>query len=105
MTDHVYRVDKFQVPSAARDEFLAQVRATHDLLRSQPGFLHDLLLEQVSGPGELNVVTVAAWKDQAAVDAAGAAVADSRRTTGFDPRSFMERLGVRADLANYRQIA
>jgi hypothetical protein len=105
MTDIVYRVDKFQVPEAVREEFLVEVMKTHELLRRQPGFHHDLLLEQVSGPGELNIVTLAAWQDQESVAAAGAAIAESRRATGFDPAAFMSDLGVRADLANYREIA
>jgi hypothetical protein len=32
----VYRVDKFIVPQAARDEFLKRVHDTHNILRQQP---------------------------------------------------------------------
>ena len=36
-SEAVFRVDKFVVPAAAREEILRKVRATHELLRVQPG--------------------------------------------------------------------
>ena len=53
-TDHahiesaVYRVDKFVVPAAARQEFLERVTQTHQILRGQAGLIRDLILEQSS---------------------------------------------------------
>ena len=47
----VYRVDKFVVPDQAREEFWSHVRRTHLVLRDQPGFIADYLLEQIAGPG------------------------------------------------------
>jgi quinol monooxygenase YgiN len=104
MTDNVYRVDRFRVPASVREEFLVEVLKTHELLRKQPGFRYDLLLEQDPTPDEVGIVTVAAWDDQAAAAAAGAAVVEMRRTTSFDPGAFMARLGVTADLGNYREL-
>ncbi len=105
MTDNVFRVDKFRVPASVREEFLVEVLKTHELLRKQPGFRYDLLLEQDPTPDEVGIVTVAAWDDQAAVTAAGAAVVEMRRSSSFDPGAFMARLGVTADLGNYRELA
>ena len=105
MTNQVYRVDKFRVPTSVRDEFLVEVLRTHEVLRKQPGFRYDLLLEQESTPEEVGIVTVAAWDDQDAVAAAGAAVVEMRRASSFDPAAFMARLGVTADLGNYRELA
>ena len=65
----VYRVDKFVVPESAREEFLTKIRETHELLRRQPGFVRDAILEQIAGPGRFNIVTVAEWEDQSAIDA------------------------------------
>ena len=64
----VFRVDKFVVPAAAREEIIGKVKATHELLRRQDGFVQDFLLEQFSGPGEFNLVTIVEWESQAAVD-------------------------------------
>ena len=67
-TGSVFRVDKFVVPAEARDEILSKARMTHELLRQQEGFVQDFLLEQFSGPGEFNIVTMVEWESQAAVD-------------------------------------
>lgn len=50
MSDRIYRVDKFVVPDAAREEFLDRVRRTHASLKAQPGFLQDFVLEAILGP-------------------------------------------------------
>lgn len=100
----IYRVDKFVVPEAARDEFLARIRETHELLRRQPGFIRDAILEQVAGPGKFNIVTIAEWQDQAAIDAARDVVRRAHAQRGFSPQETMKRLGIEADIADYRDL-
>jgi Antibiotic biosynthesis monooxygenase len=103
-SEHVYRVDKFVVPSAGRDEFIGWVQRTHEVLRAQPGFLQDFVLEQFSGPGEFNFVTVVEWESQAAIEHARPLVMAMHASNNFDPREMYARLGIRADIANYRQV-
>jgi heme-degrading monooxygenase HmoA len=97
----VYRVDKFVVPAAGRDEFLGRVAETHALLRAQPGFVRDLILEQRGGPGEFNVVTLVEWASAEALPPVVAAVTAEHRRVGFDREATLARLGVRADLGTY----
>src|SRR3984893_4537754 len=101
MSDRIYRVDKFAVPSGAREEFLDKARRTHALLKAQPGFLQDFVLEQSSGPGEFNFVTMVEWASQEAVEKARAAVAALHRGMNFDAKELFARTGIRADIANY----
>jgi heme-degrading monooxygenase HmoA len=101
----LYRTDKFVVPAAAREEFLTRVFQTHEVLRKQPGFLQDFLLEQVSGPGEFNFVTIAEWESEDFVAGARAAVQALHRSMNFDPQELFARLGIKADLANYQRVA
>jgi hypothetical protein len=54
----IYRVDKFVVPASARDEFLARANTIRDVLKRQEGFVRDSYLEQISGLGEFNIVTI-----------------------------------------------
>jgi heme-degrading monooxygenase HmoA len=104
-SQHVYRVDKFRVPAAARAEFLERVRATHASLKSLPGFVEDSILEQTGGPGAFNYVTVVIWRDAEALNQARAAMEEERRSTGFDPKELFSRLNIEADMANYAKIA
>ncbi|MEP6566217.1 MAG: antibiotic biosynthesis monooxygenase [Mesorhizobium sp.] len=101
----VFRVDKFVVPAAAREEILAKVKLTHELLRRQQGFLQDFLLEQFSGPGEFNLVTIVEWDSQETVDKVVPIVKAEHERIGFDARETIARLGVRADIANYQRLS
>ena len=100
----IYRVDKFVVPQAAREEFLERVNATHQILRRQPGFIRDAILEQVAGPGKFNIVTIAEWESQSAIDGAGGVVSTAHAESGSNPQETMARLGIEADIANYMPI-
>jgi heme-degrading monooxygenase HmoA len=100
----VFRVDKFVVPGEARQEIIAKVRMTHELLRQQQGFVQDFLLEQFSGPGEFNLVTIVEWESQVAVDKVVPIVKAAHERIAFNPQETIARLGVKADIANYQRI-
>lgn len=100
----IYRIDKFVVPDSARGEFIENVRSTHEFLRTLPGFVQDSVLEQTGGPGEFNFVTVAVWHSAEAIEAARETVISRHEEIGFSPHEMFVRLGIKTDLANYRQI-
>jgi hypothetical protein len=100
----VYRLDKFVVPEHVRNEFFAKVRKTHEFLRTLPGFLQDFVLEQSSGPGEFNFVTIVEWDSPASIETAKAAVMALHKKMNFNPQEMFAELGVKADLANYAQV-
>lgn len=104
MPERIYRVDKFVVPSSAREEFIDRVRRTHAFLKSQPGFLQDFVWERFSGPGEFNVVTAVEWASQEAFENASAMVTARYREMNFNPQETLARLGIKADIANYRRL-
>jgi heme-degrading monooxygenase HmoA len=104
MSDRIYRVDKFVVPNGAREEFLDKARRTHALLKKQPGFLQDFVLEQSSGPGEFNFVTIVEWASPEAVENARAAVQALHREMNFNAQELFARAGIKADLANYTRL-
>lgn len=100
----IYRVDKFMVPDRSRAEFVEKVRETHEILRTLPGFEEDSILEKTDGPGEFNMVTIVVWRDADAIAAARETMKARQQEAGFDPGETMKRLGIQADLVNYRQI-
>jgi len=100
----LFRVDKFVVPENAREEFFKAVKVTHNELRKQPGFIRDLVLEQVSGPGNFNIVTFVEWADRSALEAAVTAIKEFHGEIGFDGKALVERLGISADIANYMPV-
>jgi heme-degrading monooxygenase HmoA len=104
MNPEVFRVDKFVVPAHAREEFLDKVHATHAVLRTQPGFVRDAILEQSSGPSEFNFVTIVEWENSNAIDGARRAVAALHQRMNFDAQAMISRFGIRADIANYKRV-
>ncbi|ACY99043.1 MULTISPECIES: antibiotic biosynthesis monooxygenase family protein [Thermomonospora] len=100
----VYRVDKFIVPDQAREEFWRNVRRTHAVLREQPGFLEEVLLERHSGPGRFNAVTIVKWASADDLAAARTAVEQAHRQIGFQPAEFFRTAGIEADLMNYVEV-
>ena len=97
----VFRVDKFVVPAGALPTFIEQLHRIQRMLNSVPGCRQNLVLTQTGGAGEFNVVTVVEWASVQAMVAAKADVQKKYAEEGFDPPSFMRRLGVRADMGDY----
>jgi heme-degrading monooxygenase HmoA len=103
MKQRIFRLDRFLVPVAGRDEFLEQVRRTHQVLRSLPGFVEDVVLERPAGASRFSIVTLVIWESQEAVEDARVAVSVEHRKAGFDRHKMLARLGVEADVGNYHE--
>ena len=68
-------------------------------------FVQDFLLEQVSGPGEFNIVTIAEWESEDFVAGArSGGAAALHRSTNLDPQELFARLDIKPDLGNYLRI-
>ena len=100
----VYRLDRFVVPHAAREEFLIRVGQTHEILRKQWGFVQDFLLERPGEDGATIIVTMVEWDSQETVDRVVPIVQAAHREMGFSPKETIARLGVTAELGIYRAI-
>lgn len=99
-----YRLARFAVPEGAREEFLGNAVRTRDFLRKLPGLLQDMALEQVAEDGVRSFVTLAEWESPFAFENAQAAVASMRLQANFDAQKMFERLGIEAELADYKPI-
>jgi len=100
-----YRVNKFVVPPKNRDAFLKIIERTHAVVRRQQGFVRDLVLEQQSGPGLFNFVTLIEFSGVEAVPQVTAALAALDEASGISRKEATAQLGVCSDMANYRPIA
>jgi len=101
----VFKVDRFVVPAAAREEFLERARAIRDFLDTQDGCLKNVVLEQPSDSNNSNVITIVEWRDADAFAKARAAAAARYAVTGFKPEELMARLGIKAEIANYGLVS
>ena len=99
----VFRADKFVVPDGALTVFIEQMQHIQRMLRTQPGCVRATVLKQTGGTGEFNVLTLVEWESDAAVAAAQPTVQQHFAQEGFDPKTFVQGLGVRGDLGFYAQ--
>ena len=66
--------------------------------------MRDAILAQSSGQGEFNFVTIVEWENGDFFEGARQAVAALDRKMNFDPHELITRLGIRADIANYKRV-
>jgi hypothetical protein len=105
LSEKRYRIDKFDVPVAAREAFLARIRIIDAILAAIDGCeSHKIYERRIDGGGSA-VVTIAQWRDEAAMAAAAAIVTAEYSKTGFDPRAFMAERGVAGDFGVYSESA
>lgn len=103
-SQRMYRLDKFIVPNNAREEFLARVKATHQILNEQPGFIQDFLLEQPVDENTFALATLVEWENSSFIESARAVVKEMHQETGFNAQETIARLGIKAELGNYQRV-
>jgi hypothetical protein len=99
-----FRIDSFSVPAAARGEFDAAMERNLAFIRKLPGFQGHSVFEKTSGPSSFDVVTIAAWESDEALEKAGGEVRAYYEKIGFDPREAIARWGAKGELGNFRAL-
>lgn len=100
----LYRINKFAVPTAAREQFVELVEKTLAVIRSQEGYVKDLFLEQHAGPGRFNFCTMIEFENEAYAPKVAVAIAEFDKSLDLDRAALMEKLGVETDSASYKSF-
>ena len=100
----VYRIATLDVPAAARTAFLDRAAIVKARVAQQPGLIAQAAYERRAGPGRFNFVTIAAWIDQAALDAADAAITGASREDGVDRAAFTAAHGIVTEIATFGPV-
>lgn len=95
------RLDGFLVPDAARAPFLARMEANLAFIRTLPGFQGHVVLEKRAGEGAFDLVTLATWDSQEALDAAGREVRAHAQRMGLDLARSLAEWGVQMTRGEY----
>lgn len=101
----IVRVNRFTVPGEARAEFIRLLERTHAVMRRQPGFVEDLVLEQPAGAGIVNLITIIQFEGEHVLQPIIAAVALSDRQEGIDRQALSRQLGVESNVGFYAPLA
>ncbi|SMC29237.1 hypothetical protein SAMN02745857_03710 [Andreprevotia lacus DSM 23236] len=98
----LFRIDRFIVPAAALAAFSARVHRIDRMVRELPGCKRNLVLTQALENGNVRVLTLVEWADEATLHHAKAQIQQRYAAEGFDPQAFMNELGVEAEFGTYR---
>lgn len=102
--NHIFRIDRFKVPAASREEFLSLIRTSNEVLHSLQGFVEDFSFEQVDVTSVSKIVTIAVWENQQSFTSAKASVQEHYKKIGFNPGEIIKRLGVEAEMDAYFKL-
>lgn len=97
-------IDKFIVPTEAKEEFLTRLRANLDLIKKQPGFIETTAYEKSDGEGEFNYVTIAVWENEEVLLNARQMVSTENQKLGFNLPEMLKRLNIKIDRAVYKKL-
>jgi len=102
--DHVFFIDKFVIPAPAIDEFMERMSVNRTFLRTLPGFIRDEAYTYKDDDSNLICVTIAVWKDHAAIANAKQAVQAEYKKEGFDMPAMLSRLHITMDRGVYSAL-
>jgi steroid delta-isomerase-like uncharacterized protein len=102
--DRVSFIDKFQIPSAAKQEFYERMNINRSFIKNLPGFIEDAAYEYTDANGNLICVTVALWESHEALAKAREAVQAEYKRQGFDAAEMLKRLNIVADRGIYTPV-
>lgn len=100
----LWRIDRFLLPETARAAVLERLRRTHDEIERLAGCLVSRVVEAPAVEGRQELLTLAAWRDEASFLAARAMMQRIHAESGFDPAAFLGRHGVTMTPALYRDV-
>lgn len=66
----VYFIDKFIIPNDAIEPFINQMQYNRNFIKNLSGFITDHILTRKTQNGNLELVTIAIWKDQESLNTA-----------------------------------
>jgi len=97
----IFRINRFSVPSDSRADFMALIGDTMAVIRRQPGFVRDVVLENATGLGASSVMTLIEFAHRSVLPGVIEALAADDRSRGLDRPVELARLGVKAENGLY----
>ena len=95
---------RYDVPPAAWNVHLAKVRESVALLERQPGYVDHLILQE-QGKGEgMGLITLAIWRDDAALAAARQAMQVQQQQQGFDRQAYLQAAGITVETGAFAVV-
>lgn len=99
-----WRIDRFDVPAGARAAVIQRLGLIHAELGRLAGCLINRVVERKPAPDRSEILTLVAWRDEAALLAARRHMQRIHAETGFDAARFLTGHGVSMTPGDYRDV-
>jgi len=97
-------IDKFVVPSAAKEEFYKRMHINRSFIKNLPGFIKDAAYEYTNDSDNLVCVTVAEWQNIDALNKAKESVKEEYKKQNFNMAAMLERLNIVYERGIYTEV-
>jgi hypothetical protein len=82
---------------------MERAKINRGFIKSLPGFIQDAAYERTDEQGNLVIITMAVWQNEAALVKAREAVFAEYKRQGFDPAAFFKQMNIIADRGVYTE--
>lgn len=90
----VFFLDKFIIPVEALASFSKQMQFNRNFIRLLEGFITDYAISRQTDDGDIELITVAIWRDLNSLDNAKKIVQEEYKRIGFNPALFLQELKI-----------
>lgn len=97
-------IDKFIIPKNAIDEFISRMGYNRNFIKNIPGFIKDSVYQSKDENGNLLIITVAEWKDEASLRNVKKLVQAEYKKIGFDPVKMTTMLNIKMERGIYNEF-
>jgi heme-degrading monooxygenase HmoA len=103
-THPVFRMDRFVVPLGSAPAFTERLHHIQKTLGTMSGCRQNLVLTQHAAASSVTMATLVEWESAQAAAVARDLVQKKYADEGFDPASFIQKLGVQAEFGMYNTL-
>lgn len=103
--EQVSVIDKITIPANAVAAYSEKSRYIRNILQQQPGFAKYEIFEQKDENGNLTVITIATWANQAYVDNAKSVIQKEMKKAELNMPEFLKQQGIVMERGIYHSVA
>lgn len=102
--DFVYFVDEFEIPKEYYIQFKEKLDYNRNFIKNINGFIKDEVVKNADELDNINIITIAIWKDEQSLNQAKKLVQSEYRRIGFDPTKFNQNLNIKMKRGTYSYL-
>jgi predicted ester cyclase len=92
--ESIYLVDEFEIPKESYHKFKEKMDYNRSFIHNLEGFVKDDVIIKEDTADQINIMTIAVWKNKQSLEEAKHSVQSEYKRIGFNPKEFYEKLNL-----------